>query len=492
MDSLSRSCLLFVALLGLATGCESNQEPRPESTEPASAEVEPTQRNACTVESTLAECQTGCENGSAEACWTLHARVSNGEGGAEALAAGRQIFERACRAGVASHCNSAVDLILLGGAGNEGASELDALVVEIVTLGCDLGSPSSCQKLGTWYRRGEHGLATNFDRQVRVLRRACELGDSVGDPTLANRLEGFDPFVLDEAFWASMACGFLEGSGPRILDALAEDCEKLYEGDLVINDVEGLAAFQREGWTCVSHNLTIEGVSDSTSLAGLESLLVVKNRVDIRGNPSLVSLQGLDNLHYVRGGLTIADNPTLASLEGLSNLTTVGNDLVIEENQALGTLRGLGALTRVGLLPPGSSGGGLGFRVAGNERLLSLEGLEGLAHLPNGLRVVENANIETLGGLDAIATLGQLIWLIDNPRLNNIHALDGIESLHVPSSYLAIIVRDNPALPACRVDRLLARIGSDLAAEVVEIDGLNQNAGCADSGEQSDSDSGPE
>lgn len=456
--------LLLGALAGLAVGCKG----RPQA--------EPAPSSTCHAESRFDACEQGCRAGLSNDCWELNRRVTQGEGGPGALSLARELFEQACRDGVADRCDLAADLFLLG----EGtiSPAVDERVVELQTLGCEQGSPSSCDELGGWYGRGEHGLAANFDRDVRYRRRACELGNAAQSSQQLELGDGYDPFAMRATLSASMACGLLQGRGPRVDDALADDCEKLFEGDLVINDAEGLAAFQREGWTCVSHNLTIELLSDSTSLAGLESLLVVKNRLDIRENPSLESLQGLDNLYYVRGALMIADNPTLAGLQGLSGLTTVGNDVTIRGNPSLRTLRGIHSLTRIGLQPPGSSFGADGLQVERNDLLSSLDGLEGLAALPDGLVIDRNANIETLGGLDAISTLGQMIWLTDNPRLHDINALDAIDTLHVPSRYRALLIRNNSALPQCRVDELVDRVGGELPAEVVDISGQNQDAGC--------------
>jgi hypothetical protein len=75
-------------------------------------------------------------------------------------------------------------------------------------------------------------------------------------------------------------------------------------------------------------------------------------------------LEGLECLTHIGGNLRIADNDSLTSLAGLENLKTVAANLVIVRNQSL--CKSLGEALRDQVLDAGGIGGTT--MILGNDR----------------------------------------------------------------------------------------------------------------------------
>lgn len=164
----------------------------------------------------------------------------------------------------------------------------------------------------------------------------------------------------------------------------------------------------------VSGDVQIDG-TDLDTLAGLERLVEIGGDLRIVDNSRLTSLDGLDGLRHVEGKVELLENRALGrvSLKRLEE----AEELVFSGTSLLSQLGGLTALTQVrGRL-----------YLAGHQALTDLHGLE---------------RLERVGALS----------LEQNPALASLDGLDGLLDIEG-----ALVVRSNPALPACAAEALRDR-----------------------------------
>ena len=95
--------------------------------------------------------------------------------------------------------------------------------------------------------------------------------------------------------------------------------------------------------------LTTSGVSDITSLTGLNALASIDGMLLIRSNLVLPSLTGLEGLNSIDGDLRILGNDALPSLTGLEGLNFLGANLLIQDNDSLVSLMGLENMDATGI-----------------------------------------------------------------------------------------------------------------------------------------------
>ncbi|MEP2023587.1 MAG: hypothetical protein ABJH98_11665 [Reichenbachiella sp.] len=136
-------------------------------------------------------------------------------------------------------------------------------------------------------------------------------------------------------------------------------------------------------------------------------------------NSSIKSLESLKNLKSVYR-LRIANNERLTSLNGLNNLISVDWGVILTNNDVLKNMEGLNNLTSANSLHIGGHG--------------LLEDLSALKNLTNGeLSVVIYGN-KALSNLDGLEGLGggefTSIFIFDNPSLVNIKGLKNIKTAH--------------------------------------------------------------
>jgi Putative metal-binding motif len=132
---------------------------------------------------------------------------------------------------------------------------------------------------------------------------------------------------------------------------------------------------------------------------------------------------------------------SFADLSDFSQLQAVGGDLWILGNRPLKELAGLGSLRHVGRL-----------FIENNPELVSLRGLEGLTSIDTyHLMITGNPKLRNLDGLSALATIKSQLIIEQNTALENI---DGLSALTQVGG--GVYVRNNPVLPACRVEKFMS------------------------------------
>ena len=141
------------------------------------------------------------------------------------------------------------------------------------------------------------------------------------------------------------------------------------------------------------------------------------------GPSDIISLGPLSNINTVFGNLRIVSNPQLMDLNGLNVLGTVWGTLFILWCPQLEDLAALGSLSQVEAI-----------NLAHNTGLESLEGLEAVTALPEGLLLWNN---DALISLAALSNLSYIGWLAirDNDALQN---LDGLQGITVVNDYLEL------------------------------------------------------
>lgn len=204
-------------------------------------------------------------------------------------------------------------------------------------------------------------------------------------------------------------------------------------------------------------------------------------RLEIIGS-ELETLEGLECVEWVET-LRVEDNPRLTRLAGLEGLVEVRAEPCDEPWATVDCVHYPDAFEIQQRTPPGVGEA----TIAGNPRLESMAGLDGLEWVHTSFEIRDNASLVTLDGLQALrhvqwyllesipfAPIGPGLRIERNPRL------EGLEAL---VSYLGgtrLEVRDNAALvhllPALDAeDEYIGRIGAlvleDLPA-LVDIEGV--------------------
>ncbi len=242
------------------------------------------------------------------------------------------------------------------------------------------------------------------------------------------------------------------------------------------------------GLISVGGNLELHSNRDIVNLNGLDNLVSVDGTLSISGNNSLSDLSGIESLTYLGNGMVISGNRSLANLNGLQGLEDVNGSLEITDNLALKGLQGLESVKRLrhakvdaglkdgefkSILQPGS------LRVTGNQTLVNLNGLEGIAEVDGDVEIKSNQGLETLDGLQNLVTIGgdliigKKILILDsgNPDLVSLDGLSGLRTVHGqlfiahngsllsltgldsinPHGLNSLVVRYNDALGTCDV-----------------------------------------
>ena len=169
-----------------------------------------------------------------------------------------------------------------------------------------------------------------------------------------------------------------------------------YNSDDDVTDLSPLA-----GLTSVIIEARIEATY-LTNLSGLGGLRSA-GRFLITGNPFLTSLDGLDALEEVTEWFAVGDNAALADVGELPSLVSAGY-LSVSNNPSLTSLAGLsGARAKRAL-------------IGGNNRLTSLDGLEGVSSLEQ-LRLENNNQLADIDALGSVTEISQGLQISDNRSL---------------------------------------------------------------------------
>ncbi len=246
-------------------------------------------------------------------------------------------------------------------------------------------------------------------------------------------------------------------------------------------------------------------------IAGFDSLTGVDGTLEISDNSSLLEIRGFDTVRLVRGQLIIADNPKLEEVAGFAmfeggNVLAEGEggllniernarlkDVSLGDGVSVAALAGLAvrdnpALTNLDMqllctpeffafesnpslkklptsvrLTLAASDSDLCYytRAGYFYTIRAMPGLVDLADLPHLeqatlIEIVDNSGLLNLTGLGSLGGISELN-IAGNPSLDSLSALDPMTGGSL-IGVQAISVRDNDALDACQLNRLVDQL----------------------------------
>ncbi|MFH2115438.1 MAG: hypothetical protein ABIJ86_13115, partial [Spirochaetota bacterium] len=219
--------------------------------------------------------------------------------------------------------------------------------------------------------------------------------------------------------------------------------QNVYTSNYYLSTAAELAAFEAAGYTKVTGDLSINGLSTASDLSPLSNLREVGGNVQIYGSTSLTSLTGLENLVSIGGGIRIASNSALltdssplaitgalayitiesnaglANLDGFSGITSVSGGVYLYNNDALGVLSGLANLESIGTLTVTNNDG---------PGLTSLGGLSSLASVAGEVDIGSNTSLLSLD-LPELASIGGRFWVYSNTALTSFGDMGKLASI---------------------------------------------------------------
>ncbi|MFD2914319.1 leucine-rich repeat domain-containing protein [Psychroserpens luteus] len=151
---------------------------------------------------------------------------------------------------------------------------------------------------------------------------------------------------------------------------------------------------------------------------GVFSFVTVDGDLRIGGeNSDIVDLTPLEGLSIVNDNVSVFANDNLESLNGLQNLVTIGNGLFISNNALLTSISDLNNINSLNRLS-----------ITNNDALTSLEGLNNLSNIDGSLTLEDN------DALTSIAVLGNLsnssgIYIENNDALTTLVGLEQITEI---------------------------------------------------------------
>lgn len=193
-----------------------------------------------------------------------------------------------------------------------------------------------------------------------------------------------------------------------------------------------------------------------TDMKGLDNLTWV-DALFIGGNEFLINLNGLENFgtaNWVSVGYfsptdDFLGNPAIVSLDGLDNLTSVEEGLEITGNFELTDLTSLSNLSSVQY-----------FNIALNSSLVTLDGLENLTSMES-LGIGGNPSLTDITALSNLISLDDL-YIANNDNLSNI---DGLENIAY-DTIMELGIRDNPMLSVCHLPNICAYLENEGNSEI--------------------------
>lgn len=238
-----------------------------------------------------------------------------------------------------------------------------------------------------------------------------EISNFSGVQTVGNKIT-FDNCVLQD-FSA------LENLNP-VREIAIQSCEV----DSYIN----LPSFAND-----STGLTIYETDGSLNLEGLEPITALRY-LSLDENGLLESVNGLSNVTAIHEGIMMGDNSRLKSLAPMTELRTIGNLNLYQ--------------SRIDTLPNGilSISGKINIRFSFID---SINELESVRHLGDGILLENNGSIRTLDGLINLETFEGTISIINNSVLRDI---SGLNSISDPNHIDYLEIRGNERLSDCNID----------------------------------------
>lgn len=179
----------------------------------------------------------------------------------------------------------------------------------------------------------------------------------------------------------------------------------VYTGKLFFNSQQEVNDFGAQGYTKVVGGLSF--YNPVVNVEALSSLLEITDGGLNFYETNCSSLQGLHNLRRV-GGIVFSRNFQLTSMQGLEKIKTLKNGLYMEQNGFV-NFNGLNNLEYIG--KPADPEIFVGFRVFNEDNLVNFEGLESL-QLVEGIFYVQDCQaLENFAGLDNLRRLPDGFWV---------------------------------------------------------------------------------
>ena len=153
--------------------------------------------------------------------------------------------------------------------------------------------------------------------------------------------------------------------------------EPLLQGNLLLTSQEAVNEAGLKGHIDIRGSLIITdslstGESPITDLSALASIETISGDLIVRGTGILANLDGLNGLGEIRGDITIESNQSLLNINALGGVTSFSNPVIkVNDNFILRNLEGLNQMDRVESI-----------FISGNNRLVSLDGLQSLDGVP--------------------------------------------------------------------------------------------------------------
>lgn len=255
------------------------------------------------------------------------------------------------------------------------------------------------------------------------------------------------PKITDLSSLASLTS--LGGKLQIDMNSLLENLDGLHnlnsiKGDVIIGDngqlnsIEALSNLTKiEGFLYLLRNNTL------ANLNGLNNVIVVEKGLWLE-HSSILNIDALSNLESVGGSLRLKDNPKLLSLDSLNKLTVIGQGLEIVRQNELLNINGLINLTSINaeIVIEGNpliesisplinivSTDLTYVSITHNDKLINLEGLNGVQNIEDGLFILGNNSLENIDALNTITNITHNLAVTHNESLTNLSGLDNITSV---------------------------------------------------------------
>ncbi len=227
----------------------------------------------------------------------------------------------------------------------------------------------------------------------------------------------FKPLLALRLLFLSLIAGILCVScGEAEPELLPEKCiSAVFEGDIHLNSQAAVNQFGETCYKAVDGVLQIGDFDSNSDISDLSPLGDIRrvSELKIVANPKLSSLAGLENLTQVEERILIHNNATLASLEELSGIRNEHISVTIYRNAALRGLTGLEGIRRYNNLD-----------LVENTQLTDLNALAQTERI-NCLYLEKNDQLRSLDGLESLNSLNCL-YIMQNPNLVDYCALSPV------------------------------------------------------------------
>lgn len=240
--------------------------------------------------------------------------------------------------------------------------------------------------------------------------------------------------------------------------------------------VDGKDGKEAEGQPC-----TLTDMGDGTQELTCGSISVILGDSCKEGFPTTVvvtnphEIDGITwamfkttNCTWVRGAVVIANYPDAELPKALARIEKVDDALVVQGNRALKSvafpnLKSVGGflhfvnndvLETIGDFPALTSADSI--YLDSNPALLGVGSFPKLASVNGDIYIGKNSKLESLPDFASLKTIEGNLWVEFNNKLESIDGLDKVERV-----YGDVSIIENPKLPQCAADALLAGITID-------------------------------